>query len=98
MRIGKVIGNIVLSQSYPTLVGGRMLLLEVQDRHSLVGKPRKTTEVVVGFDTMGAGMGDLVAFTESREATMPFYPEKKVPLDAYCAAIIDHVNVKVLFE
>jgi len=33
--------------------------------------------------------GDLIAFTESREAAMPFYPEKRVPLDAYNAAILD---------
>ena len=33
-------------------------------------------------------------FTESREACMPFYPEKRVPLDAYCAAILDRVVVE----
>ena len=33
--------------------------------------------------------------SESREATMPFYPEKKVPLDAYNAAILEHVTVSL---
>ena len=41
MRIGKVIGRILLTQPYETLVGGRFLLVEVQDRFSLTGKPRK---------------------------------------------------------
>ena len=93
MRIGKVIGRVVLTQTYDTLVGGRFLLVEVQDRFSLVGKPRKSTESLVVYDHLGATDGDLIAFTESREATMPFYPEKRVPLDAYNAAILDHTEV-----
>ena len=37
----------------------------------------------------------MIAFTESREACMPFYPEKIVPLDAYNAAILDRVDVQL---
>ena len=94
MRIGKVIGRLTLSPLYDTLVGGRFLIVEVQDRFSLSGKPRKTKEALVVYDHFGAGEGDTIAFTESREATMPFYPEKRVPLDAYNCAILDTVTVK----
>jgi microcompartment protein CcmK/EutM len=45
------------------------------------------------YDHLGAGQGDLVAFSESREACMPFYPEKRVPIDAYCSAILDRAVV-----
>ena len=45
------------------------------------------------YDHLGAGVGELVAFSESREACMPFYPEKRVPIDAYCSAILDAVQV-----
>ena len=93
MRIGKVTGRVTLSQSYDTLVGGRFLIVEVQDRFALSGKPRKTNESLVVYDHLGATDGDLIAFTESREATMPFYPEKRVPLDAYNAAILDNATV-----
>lgn len=93
MRIGKVTGRVTLSRSYDTLVGGRFLIVEVQDRFSLSGRARKTTESLVVYDHLGATDGDLIAFTESREATMPFYPEKRVPLDAYNAAILDHASV-----
>jgi microcompartment protein CcmK/EutM len=93
MRIGKVIGRIVLNQTYDTLVGGRFLLVEVQDRFSLSGRARKSQETVVVYDHLGASEGDMIAFTESREATMPFYPEKRVPLDAYNAAILDDVRI-----
>jgi len=88
MRIGRVIGRVCLSRSYETLVGGRFVIVEVQDRFSLAGKARKTSESLVVYDNLGAHDGDLIAFTESREATMPFYPEKRVPLDAYNAAIL----------
>jgi microcompartment protein CcmK/EutM len=93
MRIGKVTGRVTLSDSYETLAGGRFLLVEVQDRFALAGEPRKTTETLVVYDHLGAGEGDTIAFAESREACMPFYPEKIVPLDAYNAAIIDHLSV-----
>jgi ethanolamine utilization protein EutN len=89
MRVGKVVGRVTLSQAYSTLVGGRFLVVEVQDRFALSGKPRKTSESVVVYDHLGAHDGDLIAFSESREACMPFYPEKRVPLDAYNSAILD---------
>jgi microcompartment protein CcmK/EutM len=93
MRIGKVVGRICLSASYETLAGGRFLLVAVQDRFALAGEPRRSKETLVVYDNLGAGEGDTIAFAESREACMPFYPEKIVPLDAYNAAIIDHVEV-----
>ena len=93
MRIGKITGRVCLQPVYETLVGGRFLIAEVQDRFSLAGGKRKTSEFVVVYDHLGAGEGDLIAFSESREACMPFYPEKRVPLDAYCSAILDRAVV-----
>jgi ethanolamine utilization protein EutN len=93
MRIGKVVGRVCLHPLYDTLVGGRFLVVEVQDRHVLAGKPRQTAESLVMYDHLGAGIGELVAFSESREACMPFYPEKRVPIDAYCSAILDRAVV-----
>lgn len=93
MRIGKVVGRVTLNRAYDTLVGGRFLLVAVQDRFALAGGQRKTSENLVVYDNMGASEGDTIAFTESREASMPFYPEKMVPLDAYNAAILDEVVV-----
>jgi len=95
MRIGRVVGRVCLNPLYDTLVGGRFLIVEVQDRHVLAGKPRQTAESLVLYDHLGAGQGDLVAFSESREACMPFYPEKRVPIDAYCSAILDRAVVSL---
>ena len=93
MRIGRVVGRVCMNRLYDTLVGGRFLIVEVQDRHVLAGKPRQTAESLVMYDHLGAGVGELVAFSESREACMPFYPEKRVPIDAYCSAILDRAVV-----
>jgi len=93
MRIGKVSGRLTLNRAYDTLVGGRFLIVDVQDRFSLSGQPRKSTETVVVYDHLGATDGDLIAFSESREACMPFYPEKRVPIDGYNSAILDRATV-----
>jgi ethanolamine utilization protein EutN len=95
MRIGKVIGSICMQPVYETLVGGRFLLVQVMDRFALAGGKRKSNESLVVYDHLGASEGDLIAFTESREACMPFWPEKRVPLDAYNAAILDAAVIEL---
>jgi microcompartment protein CcmK/EutM len=97
VRIGKVMGRVCLAQIHDTLVGGRFLIVEVQDRFSLAGEKRKTVEAAVVYDNLGAGEGDLIAFTEGGEATRPFYP-KRVPLDAFNAAILDRAVVSYDIE
>jgi microcompartment protein CcmK/EutM len=93
MRIGRVVGRVTLSRAYATLAGGRFVIIEVQDRYSLARAKRQTNETLVVYDHLGAGDGDLIAFSESREACMPFYPEKRVPIDAYNAAILDAATI-----
>lgn len=91
MRIGRVVGRLTLNRAYDTLAGARLLIVEVQDRFALAGGSRRTGESLIVYDHLGAGDGDVIAFAESREACMPFYPEKRVPIDAYNAAILDQV-------
>jgi microcompartment protein CcmK/EutM len=84
---------VTLNRAYKTLAGGRFVIVEIQDRFALAGKAPTKSERLVCYDHLGAHAGDLVAVSESREACMPFYPEKIVPLDAYCSAILDHATV-----
>jgi microcompartment protein CcmK/EutM len=93
MRIGRVVGRLCLNSTYETLVGARFLIVAVQDRFALKGEKRQTSEFLVCYDNLGAREGDLIAFGESREACMPFYPEKRVPLDAYNAAILEELVI-----
>ena len=72
---------------------GDRLIVEVLDRFALAREKRRASETLVVYDHLSAGDGDLIAFSESREACMPFYPEKRVPIDAYNAAILDNVRV-----
>jgi len=100
MRIGLVTGVVTLSSHLPELRPGRYLIIEALDRQALQGlpqrKPRSTPmpESLVAFDELGAGPGQIVAFSEGREACVPFHPAR-VPVDAYCAAILDNVELTV---
>ena len=49
-------------------------------------------EPLVAWDDLGAGDGQLVAFSEAGEAAQPFHPDEK-PIDAYVAAIIDQLDI-----
>lgn len=98
MRIGRVIGTVTLNRRLDSLATGRLLVVEALDAHAVEQLPaaaRRATpmpESVVVFDELGAGLGELIAFSEGREAAVPFYP-RRVPLDAYCAAILDTVQL-----
>ena len=59
------------------------------DRH--VRRATPMPESLVVFDELGAGVGQIIAVSEGGEATMPFWP-RRMPIDAYCAAILDHVQ------
>ena len=109
MRIGEVIGNVTLSRVHPSLVGARLLIavpLSLEFLQAGSGTPltppsptegeggvRGTRgEPVVVYDELGAGNGSRIGFSEGREASQPFRPERW-PVDAYCACILDAVEV-----
>ena len=54
-------------------------------------------ESLIVFDQLGAHVGQLIAVSEGREASAPFYPEN-VPIDAYNAAILDTVQTDNMKE
>jgi ethanolamine utilization protein EutN len=92
MRIGEVIGTVTLNRQHPSLTGGRFKLVVPLSLDDLDGAGDRSGEEFAVFDELGAGVGCRIAISEGREAAMPFYPEVK-PVDAYCAAILDTVNV-----
>jgi microcompartment protein CcmK/EutM len=98
MRIGRVIGTVVLSPKIAGMKPGKLVVLEALDSHALanlatgVGRASPMPESLVAFDELGAGMGEIVALSEGREAAVPFHPDS-VPIDAYVAAIIDHLEI-----
>ncbi|MCA9050557.1 MAG: carbon dioxide concentrating mechanism protein CcmL [Planctomycetaceae bacterium] len=92
MRIMECIGKVTLSKCHPSLRGASWKVAVPLLHDGLLGKESGRTEPIVVFDELGAGMGHLMAVSESAEAAAPFHPDTK-PIDAYNAAILDHVNV-----
>jgi len=97
MRIARVLGTVTLSRRLENLKPGRFVIAEALDAKVLgsgdysSARSSAMPESLVVFDQLGAGVGQLIAVSEGREACMPFHPDK-VPLDAYAAAILDHVE------
>jgi ethanolamine utilization protein EutN len=92
MRIAEVIGTVTLSRPHPTLTGFRWIMGVPYSLDALKGGVRGDGEDLVIFDNLGAGAGAKIGFSEGGEAAAPFLPEKRA-VDAYCAAILDHVAV-----
>ena len=93
MRIAEVIGTVTLSRVHPSLAGARWVIGVPFSLKALrQGGPPDGEDVVI-FDNLAAGNGNRIGFSEGGEAAAPFHPEKK-PVDAYCACILDRINIK----
>jgi microcompartment protein CcmK/EutM len=97
MRIAEVIGTVTLSRAHPSLVGFRWIVGVPFSLKALQEDQGPDGEDLVIFDNLGAGHGSRVGFSEGGEAAAPFHPEKK-PVDAYCACILDHVEITAPLE
>jgi len=92
MRIAEVIGTVTLSRAHPSLAAARWVI-GVPFSLKALREGTPDGEDVVIFDSLAAGHGSRIGFSEGGEAAAPFYPEKK-PVDAYCACILDRINIK----
>jgi ethanolamine utilization protein EutN len=92
MRIAKVTGTVTLNRCHPSFVGARLRLVVPLSLAELRGEREPQADEIVAWDDQAAGIGDLVAISEGAEAAQPFRPQMK-PVDAYAAAILDHVDL-----
>jgi ethanolamine utilization protein EutN len=93
MRIAEVIGTVTLSRVHPALVASRWVIGVPYSLKALqAGGPPDGEDVVI-YDSLAAGNGDRIGFSEGGEAAVPFLPERK-PVDAYCACILDHLVIR----
>jgi len=94
MRLGIVRGHVTLNLAVQALRGRTLVVLEpvtmqnLRDRNGMGGG-----KALVAVDELGAAEGQMVAFTEGREAANPFWPNA-VPVDAYCSLIVDSFNIQ----
>lgn len=91
MRLGITIGTVTLVEPHPTIRGG-VLRLVVPLAAADLERGDGPAEPLVAWDDLGAGDGQLVAFSEGGEAAQPFRPLDK-PVDAYVAALIDRLDI-----
>ncbi len=93
MRLGIVRGHVVLNPCIEAFAGRRLVVLEPVTMVSLrAGNGEGGGKSLVAVDESGAANGQMVAFTEGREASNPFWPDG-VPVDAYCAMIVDSIDL-----
>lgn len=91
MRIGKTIGTVTLVEPHEAVRGG-VFRLVVPLATCDLARGDGPAEPLVAWDDLGAGEGQLVAFSEGGEAAQPFRPADK-PVDAYIAAILDKLHI-----
>ena len=94
MKLGKVIGKVVLNQVVPELEGARWLVVSPFTRDFFQrgteapdGMGRDSTLVV--YDNIGGRVGGTIGYVEGREAAQPF--DTSTPVDAINAALVDEV-------
>ena len=92
MRIAEVIGRVTLSRAHPSLKGARFVIALPMPREALADDSPNRGEEVISYDDLGASPGSLIGLSEGAEAASPFKPDKK-PIDAYCACLIDQINL-----
>lgn len=94
MRLGIVRGHVTLTPAVESFSSRTLAILEPVTMENLRAKNGQGGgKALIAIDELGAATGQMVAFTEGREASNPFYPTP-VPVDAYLALIVDSVDVK----
>jgi ethanolamine utilization protein EutN len=94
MRLGIVRGHLTLTPAVESFHGRTLAIVEPVTMENLRARNGQGGgKALVAVDELGAAEGQMVAFTEGREAANPFWP-KPVAVDAYLALIVDAVDVK----
>jgi len=90
MFLAKVIGNVVATQKDDRFRGMKLLLIQ-----PYINKDRVLTasgSSVVAVDSVGAGLGECVLFTQGSSARLTDRT-KDAPVDAVIVGIVDTVEV-----
>jgi len=91
MFLAKVIGNVVATQKDPKLQGSKLLL--VQPHVTRDGALVASGSSIVAVDTLGAGNGECVLFTQGSSARLT-PSTREAPIDAVIVGIVDTVEVE----
>ena len=94
MRLGVVRGKVTLNLAVESYRARTLLMVEPVTMEDLsTNNGAGGGKALIVLDELGAAKGQMVAFTEGREAANPFWPDQ-VPVDAYCALIVDSIHLR----
>jgi microcompartment protein CcmK/EutM len=94
MRLGIVRGHVTLNLAIDSYRARTLLMVEPVTTDNLrAANGLGGGKTLIVMDELGAAKGQIVAFTEGREAANPFWPGS-VPVDAYCALIVDSIHLQ----
>lgn len=88
MKLGRVTGRVVCTKKVESFDGIKLLLVQPLDE-----KLESAGDPIVAFDTVRAGMGDLIYFETSKEAGRVLETEMN-PCDAAIVGIVDDMTVE----
>ncbi|MGC9946947.1 MAG: EutN/CcmL family microcompartment protein [Bryobacteraceae bacterium] len=88
MLLGRVVGCVWSTVKDRNLEGQRLLFVQ-----PLTPELKPTGKRLVCADSTGAGAGELVYWTRSKEASYAFLPAE-VPVDATITGIVDSIHLK----
>lgn len=91
MFLAKVIGNVVATQKHEKFHGMKLLLVQPYITRDRALTPSGSS--VVAVDSMGAGIGETVLFTQGSSARLTPVT-KEAPVDAVIVGIVDSVEVE----
>jgi len=91
MFLAKVIGNVVAPQKSPELGGMKLML--IQPYITRDGALIISGSSVVAVDSVGAGVGECVLFTQGSSARLT-KTTKGAPVDTVIVGIVDTVEVE----
>jgi ethanolamine utilization protein EutN len=87
MYLGRVVGSVWATMKDLRLEGHRLLMVQ-----PLTPELQPTGKRLICADWTGAGAGELVYWTRSREASYAFLPQE-VPVDSTIVGIVDSISV-----
>ena len=90
MYLAKVIGNVVATQKSPELEGAKLLF--IQPYANKDGKLEPVGNSIVAVDSAGAGVGEMVLYTQGSAARLT-PATKGAPADSVIVGIVDCVEV-----
>jgi ethanolamine utilization protein EutN len=88
MKLGRITGRVVSTRKVESFEGIKLMLVQpLDEKLELAGDP------IVAFDTIQAGVGDLIYYETSKEAGRVLVTTMN-PCDAAIVGIVDNMSVE----